>query len=133
MDSTEFNICSSSAKFSCGSYPSTQDWSEQAHKSQGDWLIRDFVSLLLEESYTDFTQNGLSDLATLWGQYNISEKQTFRKTYGNIASLISVPVEKPVLKAVLRFWDPSYRCFTYGREDLVPTIEEYSVLIGLDL
>ena len=65
MDSTEFRICSSSAKFSYDSYPSTQSWSEQAHKSQGDCLIRDFVSSLPEEPYTDFTQNGLSDLATL--------------------------------------------------------------------
>ena len=133
MDSTEFRVCSSSAQFSCDSYPSTQSWSEQAHKSQGDCLIRDFISSLPEEPCANFTQNGLSDLATLWGQYSISEKQIFRKTYGNIASLISVPVEEPVLKAALRFWDPSYRCFTYGKEDLVPTIEEYSVLIGLDL
>ena len=33
----------------------------------------------------------------------------------------------------MRFWDPSYRCFTFGKEDLVPTIEEYSVLIGENL
>ena len=57
----------------------------------------------------------------------------FRKTYGDIASLISVPIEEPVLRAALRFWDPSYRCFTFGKEDLVPTIEEYSVLMGINL
>ena len=133
MDSTEFRICSSSAEFSCDSYPSTQSWSEQAHKSQGDCLIRDFVSSLPEEPCSNFTQNGLSDLATLLGQYSISEKQTFRKTYGDIASLISVLVEEPVLRATLKFWDPSYRCFTFDKEDLIPTIEEYSVLISLDL
>ena len=103
MDSTEFRICSSSAQFSCDSYPNTQSWSEQAHKSQGDCLIRDFVSSLPEEPCANFTQNGLSDLATLWGQYSISEKQTFRKTYGDIASLISVPLEEPLLRATLRF------------------------------
>ena len=57
----------------------------------------------------------------------------FRKTYGDVASLMSVPIEEPVLRAALRFWDLSYRYFTFGKEDLVPTIEEYSVLIGLDL
>ena len=57
----------------------------------------------------------------------------FRKTYGDIASLISIPIEEPVLRAALRFWDPSYQCFTFGKEDLVPTIEKYSVLMGLDL
>ena len=97
MDSTEFCICSFSTKFSCDSYPSTQSWSEQAHKSQGDCLIRDFVSSLPKELCANFTQNGLSDLATLWGQYSISKKQTFRKTYGDIASLISVSVEELVL------------------------------------
>ena len=91
------------------------------------------MSSLPEEPCANFTQNGLSDLAILWGQYNISEKQIFRKTYGDITSLISVPVEEPVLRAALRFWDPSYRCFTFGKEDLIPTVEEYSVLRGLDL
>ena len=33
----------------------------------------------------------------------------------------------------MRFWDPFYRCFTFGKKDLVPTIEEYSVLIGTNL
>ena len=44
-----------------------------------------------------------------------------------------MPIEEPVLQATLRFWDPSYQCFTFGKEDLVPTIKEYSVLIGVDL
>ena len=33
----------------------------------------------------------------------------------------------------MRFWDPSYKCFTFGKENLVSTIEEYSVLIGVYL
>ena len=82
------------------------------------------MSSLPEEPYTDFTQSCLPDLVTLCGQFGISEKQKFWKTYGDIASLISVPTEEPILQAALRFWDPSYRCFTFGREDLVPTIEE---------
>ena len=63
----------------------------------------------------------------------MSEKQKFRKTFGDIASLIVVPIEEPVLQAALTFWDLSHRCFTFGKDDLVPTIEEYSVLIGIDL
>ena len=56
----------------------------------------------------DFTQSCLSDFFTLWGQFGISEKQEFRKTYSDVASLTSVPIEEPVLQAALRFWDPSY-------------------------
>ena len=51
------------------------------------------------------------------------EKQKFRKTYDDIASLISVAIEELVFRVALRFWDLSYRCFTFGKEDLVPTVE----------
>ena len=90
MDSTECRICSSSARVLCNSYPSTQGWSEQTHKSQGDCLAKGCVSSLPEEPFTDFTQSCLFDLGTLWGQFGLSEKQKFRKTYTDIASLISV-------------------------------------------
>ena len=46
---------------------------------------------------------------------------------------MSVPIEEPLLRTAMRFWDPSYMCFTFGKNDLVPTIEEYFVLIGLKL
>ena len=68
-----------------------------------------------------------------YGAVGMSKMKKFRETYGDIASLISIPIEEPVLRAALRFWDPSYRCFTFGKEDLIPTIEEYSVLMGIDL
>ena len=44
-----------------------------------------------------------------------------------------MPIEEYVLQAALRFYDLSYRCFTLNKEDLVLTIEEYSILIGIDL
>ena len=83
------------------------------------------MSSLPEESYTDLTQNCLSDLATLWEHFGISKKKRFRETYGDITSLILVPIEEPLLRAIIRFWDPSYRSFTFGKNDLVPTVEEH--------
>ena len=77
MDSTKCRVCSSSARLSCDLYPSTQSWSKQIHKNQGDCLTTDYVSSLPEEPYTDFTQNHLSDLAILWGQFGTLEKQKF--------------------------------------------------------
>ena len=132
MDSKR-QICSSSANLHCESYSDALRWSEQTHHTQGDCLIPGYMPSLPEEPYTNLTQNNLSDMAILWGQFSASEKKKFRETYGDIASLISVPVEEPLLRAAMRFWDPSYRCFTFGKNDLVPTIEEYSVLIGLEL
>ena len=86
-------------------------------------MIPGYTSSLSKEPYTDLTQNRLSDLTTLREQFGISEKKRFRETYGDIASLISVPIKKPLLPAAMRFWDPSYRCFTFGKNDLVPNIE----------
>ena len=96
-------------------------------------MIPGYVSSLPEEPYTDLTQNRLSDLATLWEQFSISEKKKFRENYGDITSLISVPVKESLLQATLRFWDSFYRCFTFGKNDLVPTIKEYSVLVRVEL
>ena len=96
-------------------------------------MISGYVSSLSEEPYTDLTQNRLSDLATLWEQFGISGKKRFHEIYGDMASFLSLPIEEPLLRAAMRFWDPSYRCFTFGKNDLVPTVEEYLVLIGIEL
>ena len=103
MDSTECRICSSSARIPCDSYPSTQRWSKQIHKSQGDCLTIDHVLSLPEEPYIDLTQNCSSDLATLCGQFGTLENKQFRETYVDITSLISVPIEEPLLQVALRF------------------------------
>ena len=60
-------------------------------------MISGYLSSLLEEPYTNLTWNRMSDSATLWEQFGISKKKRFRETYGEKASLISIPVEKPLL------------------------------------
>ena len=95
MDSERL-VCSSSARIPC--------WCERIHQSQVDYLILGYVLSLSEKPYMDLTQNCLSNLATLWEQFGISKKKRFRETYGDIASLISVPVEEPLLQAAMRFW-----------------------------
>ncbi|MBA0754698.1 hypothetical protein Gogos_020636 [Gossypium gossypioides] len=37
-----------------------------------------------------------------------------------------------LLKAMVRFLDPTYRCFTFNKVDIVPTIKEYSTLLHYD-
>ena len=51
--------------------------------------------------------------------------------YGDIALLLLVKVDEQLLKAIILFWDPSYRCFTFNREDLTPTVEEYAALLRI--
>ncbi|MBA0833873.1 hypothetical protein Goarm_006287 [Gossypium armourianum] len=56
----------------------------------------------------------------------------FRDKFGNVAQLLFVESDDALLKAMVHFWDPTYRCFTFNEVDMVPTIEEYSTLLHCD-
>lgn len=43
------------------------------------------------------------------------------------------PVDVPMLRAMLHFLDPAYRCFTFGSYDMTPTVEEYQILLKIPL
>ena len=91
------------------------------------------MSSLLEKVHIDLAQNRLTELAGMWELVSGPNKRRFYDQYGQIASLITIKVDEPLVRAAIQFWDPSYRCFTFNREDLVPTPEEYSMLIRLNL
>ncbi|MBA0754927.1 hypothetical protein Gogos_021058 [Gossypium gossypioides] len=38
-------------------------------------------------------------------------------------------VDKHLFRALAQFWNPAYDCFTFGKVDLVPTMEEYMALL----
>ncbi|MBA0693055.1 hypothetical protein Goari_010564, partial [Gossypium aridum] len=48
--------------------------------------------------------------------------------YDDVAQLLFFKLDDVLLKAMVRFWDPTYRCFTFNEMDMVPTIKEYSTL-----
>ena len=56
----------------------------------------------------------------------MERKNAFAVKYGDIALLFLVKVDEQLLKAIILFRDPSYRCFTFNHEDLTPTVEEYA-------
>ncbi|XP_006593206.1 uncharacterized protein [Glycine max] len=55
----------------------------------------------------------------------------FRKRYGNLLSILKTNVEEGILNTLVQFYDPLYHCFTFPDYQLVPTLEEYSYLVGL--
>jgi hypothetical protein len=59
----------------------------------------------------------------------LADEIEFTKIYGRILHLLNVPVLPLAIKALIHFWDPHYRFFTFRDVDMVPTIEEYGVLI----
>ncbi|MBA0562486.1 hypothetical protein Golob_007527 [Gossypium lobatum] len=56
----------------------------------------------------------------------------FRDNFGDVAQLLFVESDDALLKAMVHFWDPIYRCFTFNEVDMVPTIEQYSALLHYD-
>ncbi|MFQ6660469.1 hypothetical protein Gotur_028982 [Gossypium turneri] len=40
-----------------------------------------------------------------------------------------ISVDKHLFRALTQFWNPAYSCFTFGKVDLVPTIDEYVALL----
>ncbi|MBA0655828.1 hypothetical protein Goklo_008254, partial [Gossypium klotzschianum] len=56
------------------------------------------------------TQNSLQELKEIWDQWNDK-------------------VDKHLFRALAQFWNTSYSCFTFGKVDLVPMVEEYIALL----
>ncbi|KAJ1376156.1 hypothetical protein SESBI_50250 [Sesbania bispinosa] len=55
----------------------------------------------------------------------------FERRYGRILDLLLIPVQGSVLSALAQFWNSDLRCFELPELDLVPTIEEYAVMLGI--
>ncbi|KAE8671973.1 Major pollen allergen Ole e 10 [Hibiscus syriacus] len=56
-------------------------------------------------------------------------KQKFNQRYGDIALLLHVKTNEPLIRVLVQFWNLGYSCFTFNQEDMVPTIEEYTTLL----
>ncbi|KAK8559957.1 hypothetical protein V6N12_012768 [Hibiscus sabdariffa] len=57
------------------------------------------------------------------------DRQAFIDRYGDIAYLLYIQVNEPMLRALIKFWNPGYCCFTLNSIGLMPTVEEYSELL----
>ena len=76
---------------------------EDTQRVEGNCLVDGYVSLLLEEVHVDLAQNKLTELAGLWELISGPNKRKFYDVYGQIASLIMVEVDEPLIKAAIQF------------------------------
>ena len=91
-----------------------------------------FVSELPNTIYPKIPKiKRLGELKTIWDSWTAGRQSAFTTKYGDIALLLTIEVDEQLLKAVVLFWDPSYRCFTFNHEDLTPTVEEYATLLRI--
>ena len=97
-----------------------------------DCLTKEFVSRLPESSFLENQPYDLKDLKGIWEKWSPERQAEFKRKYGEIALLLNVEIDWQLIKAIMPFWDPSYRCFTFNQEDMTPTIEEYSFMLRIE-
>ena len=71
----------------------------------------------------------INDLEKIWPIMRYVDDTLFERRYGRIAQLMRLPLQTTAIKALVNFWDLSYRCFTFGRIDMTPTLEEYERIL----
>src|SRR4051812_6542200 len=62
---------------------------------------------------------------------SVQNPSNFRKSYGKLLPILNTHVDEGLLKTLVQFYDPVYRCFTFPDYQLVPTLEEYANLLGI--
>ncbi|MFQ6652246.1 hypothetical protein Gotur_024203 [Gossypium turneri] len=83
-------------------------------------------------TWAEITQREKGDnleLKEIWDQWNNEVRQLFYSNYGDLPYLLDMKVDKRLFRALAQFWNSAYSCFTFGKVDLVPTIEEYTTLL----
>ena len=61
----------------------------------------------------------------------MEKKDEFQHKYENLAYLLFVSIDTPMLKAMLHFQDASYHYFTFNQHDMTLTIVEYDELFNI--
>jgi len=61
----------------------------------------------------------------------VTSPEDFQAHHGRLLSILQTKVEEGVLNTLVQFYDPLYHCFLFPDFILVPTLEEYSDLVGL--
>ncbi|MFQ6653442.1 hypothetical protein Gotur_024850 [Gossypium turneri] len=104
-------------------------WAEITQREKGDSLAEGYISELWDFTRVSVTQNNLQELREILEQCNDKVRQLFYSNYGDLPYLLDMKVDKRLFQALAQFWNPAYSCFTFGRVDLVPTLEEYTTLL----
>ncbi|XP_039031219.1 uncharacterized protein LOC120165850 [Hibiscus syriacus] len=83
------------------------------------------------QTWSEYGQTRFGDsLATIEDSI-FPEKTLFRGIYGDIVELLRVPIDPVVIRALAKCWNPAYWCFTFGKVDMTPTLEEYTTLLNI--
>src|ERR1044072_5278288 len=63
----------------------------------------------------------------------IPDHAQFIKRYGYLLDLVISDFEENMMHVLFQFYDPKHHCFTFLDYQLVPTLEEFSKLLGIPI
>ena len=63
----------------------------------------------------------------------VSETSTFIKRHGQLLNLVTSNLDEQMMSVLFKFFDPKHHFFTFPDYQLVPTLEEFSHLLGISI
>ena len=63
----------------------------------------------------------------------VPEDYSFTKKYGRLLNLDTSNFQEEMMCVLFQFFDPMHHCFTFPDYQLVPTLEEFSLLLGVPM
>ena len=70
----------------------------------------------------------MNEVNKLIAHFQNVDKIAFLRKYGRLVEIAKVEVLSPAVRALVHFWDPDYRYFSFRSIDLCLTMEEYRML-----
>ncbi|MBA0846071.1 hypothetical protein Goarm_023217 [Gossypium armourianum] len=92
--------------------------SEDIQRREGDCQVASLNSNLPQIVCMDCRRNRKDELKGIWQSWDKAKKTHFWEKYGDVAQLLFVKPDDAMLKAMVHFWDPTYRCFTFNEVDM---------------
>ncbi|KAI5431214.1 hypothetical protein KIW84_035395 [Lathyrus oleraceus] len=80
-----------------------------------------------------FHREPLTSLIELSNLVTGGNQKVFVDQYGDLLTLLKMVVDLVPLQTLLQFYDPELRCFTFQDYQLAPTLEEYSILMNVQI
>ena len=103
MESPKKLVYSSLARLPYQEALKVQAWSKDIQRVEGNYLMDGYESSLPEKVHLDLAQNKLTELTGLWKLVSGPNKRKFYDLYGQIACLIIVEIDEPLIRAAIQF------------------------------
>ncbi|MBA0638003.1 hypothetical protein Godav_028936 [Gossypium davidsonii] len=84
--------------------------SEDTQGREGDCQIASFDSSLPQIVRLDCRRNHEDVFKGIWKSWDEAKKTHFQDKYGNVAQFLFVKSDDALLKIMVHFWDPTYKC-----------------------